>query len=439
MKCLPKISSTAILLLALSLILLSCGQEGDEKNNDTTPSSADTSTPEDNDPDYSRITESTETWLKEGLDAYLFDDEITVDAAEFFSEQGNLNYLALYNHLFLIEHEKTSQAAAFFFRYVIDNHGYDALFDLDKRIEYKDEFLKSLDPSLNYPETKEAELLFSEMICEPLSKDHPCALTLRNVVYYIPHEALTDLQAFGNRTYFIYRNTFSLESLKAYLHEIDPAGECFDTTRELQYHLTLDMGINYTDEKTNEIDIADYRFMLREAVNALSICRSEQNVWLSEGLAHYLGLSLGFDSLFNAEYIMVQYMSDGLSDERIAKGDTNAVFYKKLTDYYIEKGGKYDSADVFDPALYLEAAFYAEQETGTRTTLKEIYHKLERDTDFEGNTMTYPSAACFTEYLINTYSISDVLAVYKDYSTFEAVFGDSFENLYNTWLEQVFD
>ena len=83
--------------------------------------------------DFPEITASHEEWLKVGLDDYLNNTKRNFDAASYFAENG-YGVLTLYNDWFTYDAKSAKAVAALFFRYVMENYGYEALFDLDKRL-----------------------------------------------------------------------------------------------------------------------------------------------------------------------------------------------------------------------------------------------------------------------------------------------------------------
>ncbi|MBO5257434.1 MAG: hypothetical protein J6C42_08070, partial [Clostridia bacterium] len=140
--------SLVLLLLALTL-LTSCQSFPAETESAAAP---DVQIEEDSaggQSPYPEIDESTEEWLHVGLDYYRNGTEVRLDPLTYFTE-NSIAILSLYNDWFYIDKSAADDIAALFFRFVMDTYGYDALFDLDKRIEYKDAYLKSLSPDLTY-------------------------------------------------------------------------------------------------------------------------------------------------------------------------------------------------------------------------------------------------------------------------------------------------
>ena len=178
--------------------------------------------------DDSAIEQSHEKWLKVGLDYYLNDRRVNLDAVSYFKTKG-VAALTLYNDWFTYDATHAEQVAALFFRYMMEHHGYEALFDLDRRVEYKDAFLKSLSPDLSYTNDPDGERVLSQMICDS-NANYDYIIRLEGMTYCFVHYA-NDISLVHR---LLYNNTVAVRELKEYLRTVEGHEQYFDLERKLR-------------------------------------------------------------------------------------------------------------------------------------------------------------------------------------------------------------
>ena len=437
---------TGILLCASLCLFCACAGEQVPESETTTitdtavstteaVTTAETTTSETTAPltvaDFPEIEASHEEWLKVGLDYYLRDAKLNFDAAAYFAENG-YGVLALYNDWFTYDAKAAKPVAALFFRYVMENYGYEALFDLDRRIEYKDAFLKSVSPELSYINAPDVERLLSGMTCHS-NANYKYIIRLEGATYrfiHINHEI-----ALVHR--MLYNNTVAVARLKEYIRSIEGYEKYFDLSKELKYNVPLQGGASSTNRNTGIMTINDTYAMLHEMVHAVSLYSNKEALWLSEGMADYLGKGLGFDDLVDqTHYLYLFSIEQGMYDSYIAAGEPNAIRYQEIHRLYTERGGTFATPDEVDNLLYIDAYAAAEFAMPHAESIGDVYESLNgKPYEGQGGELTYKQAASFTRYLIDRYGIETVLSVLNEYDRMEELFGVSYDTLYAAWRE----
>lgn len=417
-----------LLFLALS-ILTSCQSSPVENESPDTPETeADETTAEKPSP-YPEIETSTEEWLRVGLEYYLSGTEVRLDPLSYFTENG-ITVLALYNDWFYIDKDTASDIAALFFRYVMDNYGYDALFDLDKRIEYKDAFLKSLSPDLSYVNNQDIETLFSQMICREEGR-YLCIFELEGNSYYF--ESFEDYNNSPSLVHqIVYYSTMANRQIREYIRGIENHEQYFDPDRELHYYMnTMGDTIDSVDSDTGKIYVnSSFYQMAPSAVPALGLEMSGENTWLAVGLGEYIGKSLGFNDYVDSQYYsQIKYALDGLLDSYT---DPHSTYYKELAPYYEALAGTPENLEDFSTQAYVDAVAAHSFIANNYKPLSQIYFF-----SGDGSELTLWQAGSFVGYLAEQYSVEKVLAAYTEPSKFAEIFGSTYAELNEQWKNHI--
>ena len=237
-----KLSFIAILLL-MAMLLGSCTNTPDLPEN-TEPSTSDnstdtpTKTPED---PFEMLRSSGEEWISYGLAAYENYKEVE-NLKEFFSDRANMTYLTLYDHFFTYDKVKSVPVAESLFAFIYEKYGAEAVLDLEKRCEYKSEYLKSLGLEVEYTNASEVEAFLSSMDFSS-NATYKYIISFGNVTYYFK-----DFGAGSPTQYhgFLYYSTTGLFEMIDYLKS-NNLSEGFDTERKFNYYMTFDgSGYNKT-------------------------------------------------------------------------------------------------------------------------------------------------------------------------------------------------
>ena len=430
-----KLSFIAILLL-MAMLLASCTNTPDlPENTEPTTSDNTTDTPTETPKDpFGLLRSSEEEWISYGLAAYE-DGKQVANLKEFFSDRANMTYLTLYDHFFTYDKAKSVPVAEALFAFIYDKYGAEAILDLEKRCEYKSEYLKSLGLEIEYTNAPEAETLLSSM--DFLSNTtYKYIISFDNVTYYFKNfDVGTPTQYHG----FLYFNTVGLYKMLNYLEE-NKLDEGLDTNREFHYYMLFDgSGYSQTRYPSGNMYINDFSSALHEAVHAMGVTKND-NIWLSEGLCNYFGKSLGFNDQIAASYIQLLTMAkQGYFDEQANAGNAQYVLYKSVYENYTAQGGKMDSVDTFDFRLYTDVNAKVELETDFYNTISDTYKLVNgKDYDGVGAELSYNHATSLVLYLVDTYGIEEVLDAYHS-QDIVATFGKGYEELKSDWLAYLYN
>ena len=423
-----------LLIVVFSLLIIGCGGDVTSTTPDISTTVPITTTAPT--PDYSLIENSQEQWLKVGLDSYLNNKEVKTDPTTFFADIMNLSYLTLYNDFYILERDIFEDVSALFFEYVITNYGYDALFDLDKRVEYKDAYIKSLGIETGYPNNKDSELHMSGMVCSS-NAAYELIMELNGAVYYF--KDVSALGSYSNLHATIYYNSLALDSLREFVSQ-NGVEEYIKIPLRYHYIMSFKAGetVSYT-ESNNLMHINATSSMLHESAHASGIrSNGVNNLWLSEGLCEYFGKIQGYDTMVTLGYYrMLTYANMGAYDAAAAGGDVSAIRAKNACIKYRESAAIPISIDDFDLRLFFDSLAYAELSL-EYTTVSDTYARVNgREYTGEGAELTYAQCGSFVTYLIDRYSIDSVLRVCNDYSALESAFGKSYDELYADWINYI--
>lgn len=398
---------------------------------DTSEISAETAEPS----PYAEIENSTEIWLKKGLEAYLSGYIPEFDAASFYADSANSGILSLYNDMYYYNRDAFEPTAELLFRFIMDEYGCDALFDTSKRIEYKNAWLKSLDPSLSYANDPESEEILSAMICD-YDTMFEYIITLEGATYsfYSYNETISP----GMAHMILYQNVLARRTLNEKIAEIDPDGRIFDLSVPLEYVMVLD-GSPAATAADNKMYLGKYEDALAVTVNAMLKNNDSDALWIKEGLAEMFGKAYDYHYLTTydrAFFIQPDYLEyfQNLADQ----GNLSALYYLGISAYYYSEGGECTRSDdnkwFIDNILYTHAAALSEMDTGYYNKLSDLM-----TVSGDGNDLSRCQAASFLLYLIEQTSLDTVFNVYLDYSTFEENFGGDYETVKADWLAWLSD
>ena len=430
-----KFSFIAILLL-MAMLLGSCISTPDLPQDTEPPtldSSTDTSTETPEDP-FELLRSSGEEWISYGLAAYE-DGKQVANLKEFFSDRTNMTYLTLYDHFFTYDEAKSVPVAEALFAFIYDKYGAEAVLNLEKRCEYKSEYLKSLGLELEYTNASEAEALLASMDFSS-NTTYKYIISFDNVTYYFKNFDVGSPTQYHGLLYF---NTVGLYKMLNYLEE-NELDEGLDTNREFHYYMLFDgSGYSQTRYPSGNMYINDFSNTLHEAVHAMGVTKKD-NIWLSEGLCNYFGKSLGFNDQIAASYIQLLTMTkQGYFDEQANAGNAQYVLYKSVYENYTAQGGKMDSVDTFDFRLYTDVNAKVELETDFYNTISNTYKLVNgKDYDGVGAELSYNHATSLVLYLVDTYGIEEVLDAYHS-QDIVATFGKGYEELKADWLTYLYN
>lgn len=412
-----KISFIAVLLITV-IFLNSCANTPTEKNDDP----------------FASLRASEEEWIAYGLEAYKNGKQVE-NLKDFFGDPANMTYLTLYDYFFTYDKAKSVPVAEALFAFIYDKYGAEAVLNLKKRCEYKDEYLKSLGLEAEYTNAPEVEVFLASMDFSS-NATYKYIISFGNVTYYFK-----DFNAGSPTQYhgFLYYSTTGLLEMIEYLKS-NNLNEGLDTERKFNYYVTFDgSGYNKTLYSNGNMYINDSYSTLHEAVHAMGVTKND-NIWLSEGICNYFGKQLGFNDLIAASYMQLLTMAkQGYFDEQANAGNTQYALYKKVYEDYTVQGGKMDSIDTFDFRLYTDVNAKAELDTETYKSLGYVYKLISKtDCNAIGNELSYEQATSLVLYLVDAYGIENVLNAYHS-QDIAGTFGKGYEELKSDWLAHLYN
>lgn len=383
---------------------------------------------------FGSLRESGEEWITYGIAAYEKGKQVE-NLKEFFSDRANMTYLTLYDYFFTYDKAKSVPVAEALFAFIYDKYGAEAILNLEKRCEYKDEYLRSLGLDVKYANAPEVEVFLASMNFSS-NATYKYIISFDNVTYHFK-----DFSAGSPAQYhgFIYYNTTGLYEMINYL-KTNGLSEGLNTERKFNYYMTFGgSGYSKTVYSNGNMYINDSQTALHEAVHAMGLTEKD-NIWLSEGLCNYFGKCLGFNSQITASYIQILTMAkQGYFDAQADAGKVEYILYKRACDDYIAHGGKLDSVNTFDFRLYTDVNAKIELDTNTYKTLGYAY-KLVNKTDCNavGSELSYEQATSLVLYLVDTYGIEKALGAYHS-QDIEKTFGKGYEELKSDWLVHLYN
>ena len=423
-------------ILIISLILLTACTTKESTYDDEASSNLEAKSDMKSETDdvFEELRNAEELWIEYGLKAYE-NDKTPQNLKSFFSEPGNLIYLSLYDDMFIYDNENSVSVAEAFFKFVYENYGVDSILDVDKRIEYKTEFLKSIGSDITY--NNGAETLLTQMDCTS-DNDYKYNITIDNVTYHFDDLGSNSISQYHA---FIYYNFNGLTDLIEFI-KTNALTEYFDINRHFNYYLLFDSYSedvsSYTIYETGDMYVYSYDTALHETVHSMGIGNGSGDIWLYEGICEYFGKSLGFDKQVVSGYIQVMTMAkQGYFDERVSNGDKAAMINKYIYENYTAKGGKFDSLENFDLRLYADISAKSEFEIGGYQTLGDVYEIVnKKECDLIGKELSYNQSASLVLWLVDSYGIESVMEAYKNGNAND-VFGKSYDELIKLWRNYI--
>jgi hypothetical protein len=205
--------------------------------------------------------------------------------------------------------------------------------------------------------------------------------------------------------------------------------------------------LGFSNWDTREIEL--YRVAPRsQYIHELThMFTPSDRLWLAEGLADYIN-----DVPFGDYVSRVKYADgSGSCDVRLAamracydgtypwsEGVDEATVLANgtwLPEYYLLHGGSFSSDAELDDGLYLDAQAYMQYKMLAYLGTPELFFSDENATRSSGG---YGAFSSFVNYLVNNYSLRQVLSLCTDYASLEQTFGKDFQTLYNEWYAWLF-
>lgn len=257
------------------------------------------------------------------------------------------------------------------------------------------------------------------------------------------------LTSASNIEAFLYKNKMGVEELIRRLADI-PCADLLELDNVIVYDIdeTADPPDVYTNKHLNIVFLhtpyIEYGH-LHEAVhvytpyNAPDKEYEEIYAMLVEGFACYMTTAVTNEyscwktDMSTGEFSDVNYLLLLRVIDKNCDGSTFANYYtdpdkieKLFTEYYFSNGGSAESLNSFNPSLYMDALSYA---------INSIYE--DNPTDKPG--YRYPLYESFVTYLVNTYSLEQVIRAISDCTDTDKIFGKSPDELLTGWKAYLVD
>lgn len=384
---------------------------------------------------YEKVLNSYETWLVKGLKAYET-GKAPVDMTDFFLSEENISYLTLYDHMFEYDNKTSTDIAEALFKFICDTYGTEALFDLDKRVEYKNAYLESLGLPPTYIQDEDIEKFFISMYCSKSGQEYPYHIAFDNIHYYFKDFKTGydyDYKPFHFHEY-IYKNTQGMIKMTEKIKEFG-LDKYLNTEQDFHFHMTLGDGlISYTTYKDRKMYISNMQVSLHEAIHAMGIgnCR---NIWLSEGICDYFNTAFEFNTMFDRAHIQsYQDILDGEYDDAIEAGNKIALYQKRYAQAYADAGGSLGDSTVLDYRLLVDSGSRVDLKYGNENTIGAALIEINGNPDgLIGVDLTYTQASSMVFYLVDTYGIETVISACVS-DDILGHFGKTYEELKTEWI-----
>lgn len=376
---------------------------------------------------------SDEVWISHGLAAWEAGKE-PEDLSHIFYDYSSIEYLTLYDHMFIYDEDISIAVAEGFFRFVAEKYGLSAVMDHDKRIEYKTEFLKSLGLDFPYQTQPEGELFFSTVGFHSDSR-YDYIFTHNNVSF-----CLTDMNTLASTSqyrFFIYYTTDFIKKFSDFVKR-EELEEYFNCDRRIAYHCEeLGMGDYSTGRNDGYIILRQFLSAPHEAVHAAANFNADTgaNRMLGEGLAEYFTAVSGFSIMdTNANVTACIIAANGDFDSYAASGHESEKRYIALWKAYDAAGGKYDTIEGFDNKLYAHISAAYDRDFGYPDSILQALYRIGIDNpeNFEGSELTYAESCSFVTWLIDNYDLKTVLDAWQK-DDFSGSFGKDYPTLKSEW------
>lgn len=383
-----------------------------------------------------KVWDSYETWLIKGLKAYE-NNSTPADMTEFFSATENISYLTLYDHMFEYDNKTSTAIAEALFKFICDTYGPEALFDLDKRVEYKNAYLESLGLPPTYTQDIDIEKFFITVYFTKTSQEYPYHISYENIHYYFKNFNTGydfECRPFDFHEY-MYKNTFAMIEMIETIKKLG-LSEYFDTERDYSFYMLFNGDpISYTYFSDGKMYINDLTVSLHEAIHAMGI-ETGRNIWLSEGICEYFCVGFNFNTMYDTSLIQsFQATLDGYYDYAIEAGDQATIYEKRLAQAYIDAGGILGDSTIIDYRILYDAQSRIDLQYGNENTIGTAYDTLNGSNNkLVGTELTYQQATSMVFYLVDTYGIETVIAAYES-DDLDSHFGKTYEELKAEWID----
>jgi len=305
-----------------------------------------------------------------------------------------------------------------------------------------------VDRKVNYPYDSSYKnfQFIQKSNCDLFAKSDYMSFCLNRIPTQEWFDEVSEAEAFINNAYY------GRNDLVEYLLSEAPAISHLMDKNEILYLEVKDLGnilgYAYGDSITLNKS-AVYYYVLHELVHTFEWNTSfnEDDQWMTEGFAEYLGLYLPIINS-NVKRSIFEDLNGRVNEEGDADYLGTSYWYSLDPEqldvtkkYYLANGGKLSEQSEIDPRLFIDAVSFStmfrEQHGGTRgASIGEKYDTLFDDLNYTskpGMELSYTKAAAFLAWLIDNYSLNRVLDVYVNQAEGGMLDGLSYHELKTDW------
>ncbi len=377
-----------------------------------------------------------EPWIINGVYAYVFEKQ-TDDSllADYYNSIGDMKITDLFAARFSSQwatYDDISIAkstAASFVRYLISTQGFYALYKDDYSFD-KQQWLNKIGVNLKF-----GKELLPYNYSYSYTKEYPLIINTENASFYFAYKP-NMLKTPEDIENLLAKNIEGRQYILSYLEKDAPT--CYNkiyqnSLTHINYKIVDKIvsslgGLSKISQK--QIDLANIRFHLHETMhfwiqNELDESKSR---WKYEGMCDYLS-EIVYTNNYTRELIFEILKNEELvSDWGVGKA------------YYLSNGGEMDDISKFDMRLYIDGLAYYSIKNPLKPEsipwISKPISKTQRWNSYkEGDELTYAQSCSFIAYLVDKYSLDQVIDYCMNGKDFYLSFGLGFNNSTGNWIE----
>lgn len=389
-----------------------------------------------------------QSWMTDGAYGYLYGSDVDINEeqlADYYAKAEDLRVLSLFPayECDTFTSEETRQVArdtcVAVASFVIDTYGADA-FVSDITAEHKEAWLASLGVNRTYENVYDG---FFNGATFDASREYPFIITLHNITYCFQRlegeiESAQDIEE------LVYNTVLHIDACMEYLAENAPRNYT-RVAQNMEGPITIRFIINrvsenqllssFTNVEKRLVTLITNTKILHEFAHIMfpKIDGTKKTVWKNEGLAEYLDFNIWPEDAIRQRYLYI------LSND-FTEGDDESQLARLIQSYYAQREPLPQTIQEFNAVLFVEAA-------ATQSILNPQYESqdllltIPMDGSYgygvpgDGNELTYMQACLFTSYLVERFTLDQMLDFCLDDLDFEEAFGQPYAEIKEEWLE----
>lgn len=386
----------------------------------------------------------TEPWMVEGAAHYVFsekpDDAVLTD---YYTLSEDIDILGLFGAYFYPEFASeeemkvTKGTAASLATYIIDEHGIDSFLESEE-VSFRQEWLQSIGVSRVYSD--ENSNTFKGLLYVH-TKDYPLIIRANKAEFYfqIIPEYMEIVEQIENVIIDALEGSdFIIEYLKVNApRNYERLSENLEGV--VRYYFVTETSRGYlgsADTDYKEIEAMHGSVVIHELTHIfIPGGLSNKSKWQFEGIAEYFSFNVYPTQTLKEVYY--EYLTWDYSGT-----DNRSKVLTLCQDYYLSHAIYPESPQDMDIGLLIEAfgvitLTHPELRCDSKLYKSVLEVRGRSDNGIIGNELTYHQSYLFISYLIDKYSLDTVLDFCQNNADFEAIFGDTYENLKAKWINGI--